>query len=1020
MRRCFASILFCCFVTGNAQLPADIKFTNYTRANGLPEEHINNIIQDSRGFLWMGSNEGLIRFDGLHFKTWYANPNDSLKFFNNNIAVIAEYKPGQLLFIAGAELWQINIYNHQLQKLPQFSSRLTTTLPQKLNPSNWIVADMDSVYITGYELKPLYSLSIRKYFTEKTTVFCFPLHYPYMLLSASLSNHIYLLNYLTKQIDPFKIDDTQIDSRAKFLVPQAYDSSRRRLYLSAFFNGNFYCDLQLPQKTSYKLIPIPAQPDGAIRKSLLLPDRRMLQVGDHGLFITDFITSGTFNEKSSPDFPMVSQVVLDIYKDRDDNYWLSTINGISRFTLKEPHVGYLQKKLNFNSDDEFKSILKGRDGNIYFLAQEKSLFRIDRKTTAVKRVDSALSYCWSAVQHGDDIIATGGQKKIIRYNIFSGKISYPDFLQPFYTKNTDLVTLVYKAGNGDLWYSCNGGVGLIRNPAGTSRFIQYNKTSVPGPISLSYVHTAAEDSHGNIWWGTNKSPVLLKWNGSQQKFEEYEVGKLMPHLKLNSGITNLYVDAADNLWISLDAAALIKYNLNTKRGDYYDINRGLPTNAVFGMVSDSKNRLWFGTRKGLCCYLPDRDKVVTYTKYDGLPEDNFEGKGIFFDKEENLLYAGGRRSISFFNPDTLLNKTIRIQPPPFIDEMLVNGKPLYFENDKKIVLEPGENNIEFSFAAADFNRNNQLEFQYQLKGASNEWINLGEKRNNSFNNLPPGSYTISVRCKYKGNDAWKETTAPLSFTIKTPWYRTWWFIITCIVFSAFLTWFVIRSYYGRKIEKQKAALEKKQAIEKERTRIATDMHDDFGASLSRIKFLSEKLQLYKVEHIAEKNDLEKISSYSDEMSEKLNEIVWALNQRYDSVGDLVSFCRSYASEFLQDKNIKLLFSSGQMEEKNIQGETRRNVFLVIKESLYNIVKHAGASEVSISFSYDTNLRVVITDNGKGFDKESIRPFANGLENMKKRMKDINGSFTIETKATRPPADGGTFARGTKISLSVPI
>ncbi len=571
-----------------------------------------------------------------------------------------------------------------------------------------------------------------------------------------------------------------------------------------------------------------------------------------------------------------------------------------------------------------------------------------------------------------------------------------------------------------MWYSCNGGVGLIRNPAGTSQYIQYSKTSATRPISLNYVHTAAEDSHGNIWWGTNKSPVLLKWNGALQKFEEYEVDDLMPHLKLISGISNLYVDAADNLWVSLDAAALFKYNLDTKKSDYYDINRGLPTNAVFSMVNDSKNRLWFGTRKGLCCYLPDRDKVVTFTKYDGLPEDNYEGRGIFFDKEENLLYTGGRRSISFFNPDTLLNKTIRIQPPPFIDEMLVNGKLFYFENDKRIILEPGENNIDFSFAAADFNRNNQLEFQYLLKGASNEWINLGEKRNISFNNLPPGSYTISVRCKYKGNETWEETTAPLSFMIKTPWYRTAWFIIICIAFSAFLTWFVIRSYFLRKIEKQKAILEKKQAIEKERTRIATDMHDDFGASLSRIKFLSEKLQLYKVEHEAEKNDLEKISSFSDEMSEKLNEIVWALNQRYDSIGDLVSFCRSYASEFLQDKNIKLLFSSGQMAEKNIQGETRRNIFLVIKESLYNIVKHAGASEVSISFSYDTNLRVVITDNGKGFDKESIRPFANGLENMKKRMEDINGSFTIETKEIHPSADGGTFGGGTKISLLVPV
>jgi signal transduction histidine kinase len=205
---------------------------------------------------------------------------------------------------------------------------------------------------------------------------------------------------------------------------------------------------------------------------------------------------------------------------------------------------------------------------------------------------------------------------------------------------------------------------------------------------------------------------------------------------------------------------------------------------------------------------------------------------------------------------------------------------------------------------------------------------------------------------------------------------------------------LVRSYFRKQLAKQKAILEQQKAIEKERTRIATDMHDDFGASLSRIKFLSEKMQ---VEKKAENKDLQKISEFSDEMAEKMGEIVWALNRRYDSSGDLLSFCRAWASEYLNDKNIKLQFNTGEWKDININGEIRRNIFLVVKESIHNIVKHADASEVRIDMSCDEWLEVIIADNGKGFDPHSIRPFANGLDNMKRRMEEIGGTYLIDGK-----------------------
>ncbi len=989
------------------QLPETLRFTNYTRANGLPEETINNIAQDSRGFLWIGTREGLIRFDGHTYKTWYADPSDPSKFNNNNIIIGGEIEKGKIYFQSGTALWYINIYNQQFKRPAHLVKKDLIAPPQQISQDKWCYFDHDSVYISNHTLIPSLTLSLRKFYPPLTQAGAFGINYPQVLIYGNGTAPMYLLNYMNGSFEKLDVDVSQLDSRSRFYLPVGYDSITHHLYISSYFNGVYSADLKT-FTPGQAIKPVRRHLlDGAVRKALLLPGNRLMLGGENGLHFTDFNQHVSFNSNSRLDKPMNSNVVLDICKASDNSYWLSTVNGITRFTLDAPLITYWRSELSLQKPDEIKAILK-KGKELYILSEAKSLFKLDPKKETAMRLDSSIFYSWSAAAVNDEILISGAGKRLAIYNTVTGKTANPGYLSPFYTPNSDLVTLIFKARNGDLWYSINGGGGLIRQPANTTQLVQYSRNLNPPSFSHSYVHAAAEDKDGNIWWGTNKSSHLLWWNASTETFSEKGVDELLPIHNFKTGVSALYIDAANNLWIALDGAGLLRYNITSKTGDYYDLNKGLPADAVYTLCADQKNRLWFGTRKGLCCYLPERDKIITFTSYDGFPEDDFEGTGIYFDKEDNRLYIGARQSVSSFNPDSLLVKSISTLPPVFIDEMLVNGKAFYFEDEKAIRLGAKENNIEFSFASPDFNRNNQIILQYQLSGVSNDWFDLGSKRNVTFNSLPHGKYTFSVRCKYKGTENWEETKYPFTFTIKTPVTKTWWFRSIIGLLILLIAALLIRNYYRRKLEKQKAEAEKTQAVEKERTRIATDMHDDFGASLSRIKFISEKMQLTQKENEGLKTDLTKISDYSDEMAEKMNEIVWALNQRYDSCADLVSFCRAYASEYLQDKNIKLAFSNTDIPDKRIQGEVRRNIFLVIKEALHNIVKHAGASETTLSFAFNRGIEVRITDNGKGFDENNVRAFANGLENMKKRIADINGRITI------------TGTDGTTIRFSVPI
>ena len=218
-----------------------------------------------------------------------------------------------------------------------------------------------------------------------------------------------------------------------------------------------------------------------------------------------------------------------------------------------------------------------------------------------------------------------------------------------------------------------------------------------------------------------------------------------------------------------------------------------------------------------------------------------------------------------------------------------------------------------------------------------------------------------------------------------------------------------RFYYRRKMEKQKIVLEKQQAIEKERTRIATDMHDDLGAGLSRIKFLSETIGIKKQQQQPIEEEITKIREYSHEMIDKMGEIVWALNEKNDSLSDLLSYTRSYAVEYLSQNGILCTVSlPDQLSSAFVSGEFRRNVFLAVKEILHNVVKHSQANMVNMDIGVNHELTIRVHDDGTGFERNNVRPFSNGLTNIEKRMKDIGGGVEINS------------ANGTAVKLKIPL
>ena len=284
----------------------------------------------------------------------------------------------------------------------------------------------------------------------------------------------------------------------------------------------------------------------------------------------------------------------------------------------------------------------------------------------------------------------------------------------------------------------------------------------------------------------------------------------------------------------------------------------------------------------------------------------------------------------------------------------------------------------------------------------------GDAHYTRYSKIPPGNYVFKLRVA-DATGSISPNIKSLEIQIAKAFWQTYLFKIAALACILLLGWLCVKWYFNNKIRKQKREFEKQQLVEKERTRIATDMHDDLGAGLSRIKFLSETIGIKKQQQQPIEEDISKIREYSHEMIDKMGEIVWALNEKNDSLSDLLSYTRVYAMEYLAQNGIKCIvevpehFPSGF-----VTGEFRRNVYLTVKEALHNVVKHAQASSVIIKIDTGEKLQFSIRDNGVGFDKNNIRPFSNGLTNMEKRIKEINGEFEVLN------------GNGTTINITVPL
>ena len=566
------------------------------------------------------------------------------------------------------------------------------------------------------------------------------------------------------------------------------------------------------------------------------------------------------------------------------------------------------------------------------------------------------------------------------------------------------MTAILHAPDGVTWIGTASG--LLRYQAGAvSWFGERDGLKLPD------VRAIAEDKDGTVWFGMVGGGLGRLQNG-----------EVTQYFKGNGLSTDylicLHLDTHGSLWIGTDGGGLCRL----KNGRFSKINsiEGLPSNSINGITEDDRGYFWISSNNGLFRVLQQQLNdcadgktnavdCLVYGLGDGMPSLQCSGgmQPSLCRTADGRLWFPTAAGMVAINPDSI---KINHQPSPVvIEEIAANGRIFASQpwDKQNLRIPPGLQRFEFHYTGLSFVAPNKMQFQYQLAGWEKDWQDAGNKRVAEYSYIPPGKYTFQVRaCNSDG--VWNDTGASLEFTLLPHFWQTYWFrAVAALAATALVAgggWLISRRRMRAKLER----IERQQAIERERTRIAKDIHDHVGANLTRISLLSQSVhgELNNPEQATAQ--LDRIFDTSRELTRSLDEIVWAVNPIHDTLDSLANYLGNFAQEYLVSINIRCRLDVPlQLPHWPISAEVRHNVFLAFKEALHNIVKHSGADRVVVSLTTTADgFNVIIQDNGKGFDVAAAENNwetqrlgrGNGLKNLRQRLEKIGGRCEIKSQA----------------------
>ncbi|MGA2853074.1 MAG: two-component regulator propeller domain-containing protein [Verrucomicrobiota bacterium] len=710
-----------------------------------------------------------------------------------------------------------------------------------------------------------------------------------------------------------------------------------------------------------------------------------------------------------------SDWVISLWEDREKNLWCGT--GAGLVVIRPNNLETISPPDKWNGCAVL-SVLPMPDGTLWAGTEGAGLYRLQNGSwTSFGRTNSFSDqgirnpFVWSlAADDAGKILAGtwGGGLFKQKNDAFDNAPGLENFLVP-------MPALLFVGD--ELW---------IGTPAGAQRYQngQLKRFKEIDGKPFGDVRAIAQDKSGALWFGTAGGGLVHLQNGNFRRF------------KISDGLSSDFIEClhfADDgtLWIGTFGGGLNR--LKDGQFSVIDQEQGLPNSVIGHIESDGRGYFWMSSYGGILraseqdlnrCADGKLAEVpfLTYGINDGLPTlECSEGSQSAGGKtaDGRLLFPTAKGLVVVDPEGAKINP---LPPPVRIEAMRMDDKKFAGGYDAgSLKVPPGRHRIEFEYTSLSFVAPEKVRFKCRLNNFETEWADVGTKRVAIYNYIPPGKYSFQViACNNDG--VWNKTGASLKFEVLPYFWQTMWFRVFGGVATALgaggVVWFDTRRRMRRRLERA----ERQRDIERERTRIARDIHDDLGAQLTRINLLSQTTQRSMDNKPQTTKNLDQICTTARQLTRAMDEIVWAVDPQHDTLDSLATYLGKLIHETLGDSGIRCrLDFPVHLPAQPVTAEARHNLFLAVKEALHNVLKHSGATEVQLAFAVEgAAFTMKVSDNGRGFDAAApndaslingqLRPRRNGLANMRQRLREIGGRCEIHSEP----------GRGTQIVFSLPL
>ncbi len=788
-------------------LPAqqqELKFTNITIEDGLSHSKVNCIYQDSQGFMWFGTNEGLNKYDGYKFTVFQPDPDNPHSISANLIRCILEDSKGN--FWIGTEAGGLNRYDQNYKTFTHFSCDSTSEILLSGNNINSIIEDCQgNLWLgtdSGIDLLDWEHKQVRHFlpyppdqnFHRSNEVLVLYEDSQATIWIGVLGGGLCAFDRQRQKFSFFRYDKNNRQSIGDDEIYSIYEDGQGNLWIGTLNGGLNLFDRKMQR--FFRYYPGRNNRESTTIRAILDDAKGNLWVGNRsGLYNFDRTTHQFFHHAHDPNNPysLVQNSVQTIFKDAKGDLWIGTRGGIS--FLNTSNLPFLHFRADANNPhclnrQTVYAILEDRQGDLWFGTEHGGLNQLNRRTGI-----------FSYYLHDDNNVNSPSVNNIktlledrmgnLWIGTFNGGLNLFDrsknrFFFYLHDENNpasiaiDNIMALFEDDNGNIWVGTYGG-GLDRFDRRTQRF--FHILSDWSTQGFDKIHCFLPDRQGNLWMGASQSQIACL---------DLHTGKIVTY-RLNHHINNVDVriaceDREGNLWFGTVGAGLCLFNPTDQSFRAYTQKDGLPSNIVYGILQDEAGNLWLSTTNGLCRFNPYTGKVKNYYKENGLQSDQFNYNALWKTRDGLMLF-GGINGVTAFYPDQIQQNSYI--PPVIITDFNVFNKPVEIGGNDPILtsdisqaqaikLSYKHTVFTFEFVALNYAISQQNQYAYKMEGFDQDWNYVGTRRFATYTNLDPGDYIFRV--KAANNDGlWNEQGASLRISISPPFWKRLWFKFILIV-----------------------------------------------------------------------------------------------------------------------------------------------------------------------------------------------------------------------------------------------